>query len=150
MVIEVWNRFEKLPIGKRLFNQLFRLKVPYSGSIKADILSIGEGQATVQLRDRRSVRNHLNSIHAVALMNLCEMTTGLALDSALPSNARHILRGFRIEFLAKARGTLHADCTAPHVPGNEKKDYEVMAEVKDGSGTVVCRGWALWRVGPKK
>ncbi len=150
MVTEIWNRFETLPWGKRLFNRVFAYRVPYTGSIKPEVVSLGAGKALVRMKDRRPVRNHLNSIHAVALMNLCEAASGLALDSALPSDARAILRAYRIEFLAKARGTLSAESEVPPVPNNEKKDYEIVSEVKDTAGTVVCRAWATWRVGPKK
>jgi hypothetical protein len=101
----------------------------------------------VELADRRRVRNHLDSIHAVALMNLAELSTGLALNTALPDDARAILVRLTIEYVKKARGTLTSACDLAPVASSERREVEVAAEIRDAQGEVVARAAALWLVG---
>ena len=145
-----WDRLSPLPGGKTMFSILLGRLVPYTGSIGARVRELRPGHAVVTLRDRRAVRNHLRSIHAVAMMNLAEVTSGLALNYALPAEARSILKGLCIEYHKKARGTLTATCDAPVPRGNDEADYELETVVRDASGETVATATARWRVGPRK
>lgn len=100
------------------------------------------------MRDRPAVRNHLNSIHAIALANLGEVTSGLAMQSALPHHIRGIVTGLDVEYIRKARGKLIAEsrCTPPVVDG--PTDALAVAEIRDASGELVTRVTARWRLAP--
>lgn len=147
---EQWTRLSALPGGKRLFSLLLGRLVPYTGTIGARVEALGPGHARVVLRDRRRVRNHLRSVHAVALMNMAELATGLALNFALPADARSILKGLSMEYHKKARGTLTAEARAPVLADNGERDLEVTTEVRDAAGEVVATARAHWLVGPRK
>lgn len=100
------------------------------------------------MRDRRAVRNHLSSVHAIALVNLGEVTSGLAMVTGLPPGTRSIVTGLTTDFLKKARGTLTAECTC-HVPASVTDSVEqvVIAQVTDVSGDLVARVSVTWRLG---
>ena len=143
-----WARLSTLPGGKALFSRLFGLAIPYSGSVRPVIHVLGPGRAVIAMGDRRGVRNHLASIHAIALTNLAEMTTGLALGFGLPDGMRTILVRVECEFLKKARGTITAACDAPVFTEIVEKEVLVESVLADASGAVVARARAVWLAGP--
>jgi acyl-coenzyme A thioesterase PaaI-like protein len=102
------------------------------------------------LGDRRRVRNHLHSIHAMALANLGELVTGLALMNSLPDNTRGILTGFSIDYRKKARGRLTAECRC-NIPADDTEQTVTLAGViTDPGGEIVTRVEARWLIGPER
>ena len=149
-VMTWWRRLQTIPGGAGLFSRLLGWFVPYSGSIGAHVEELRPGHARVSLRDRRRVRNHLDSIHAIALVNLGEIATGLALLSAIGDDMRAILVGIRAEYLKKARGRLEAiaDFNLPERL-EDNTTCEVEACLTDASGEIVTRVHATWMIGYK-
>lgn len=150
IIREQWDKWRGRPAGKRMFSFLLGRLVPYTGTIGAQVEELRPGYARATLRDRRRVRNHLRSVHAVALLNLAELATGLAVNYALPAGARSILRGLSMEYHKKARGTLTAEATAPVLTDATERDLEVETSVRDEAGDVVATARASWRIGPRK
>jgi acyl-coenzyme A thioesterase PaaI-like protein len=143
-----WERLRPLPFGRALFSRLLGITIPYTGSIHPYVVELRPGYAKVRMRDRRAVRNHLRSVHAIALMNLGEATTGLAMTLAMPDDARGIVTGLSMEYLKKARGRLTAECTAPAFDARVSAQHVFQADIRDESGDVVARATAHWLVGP--
>jgi acyl-coenzyme A thioesterase PaaI-like protein len=144
-----WQRLSRWPFGKRLFSWVVGRTAPYTGTVGGVYTDIRAGYARVELRDRRGVRNHLASIHAVALVNLAEMTSGVALMTALPDGVRGIVTGLQIEYVKKARGTLvcTTQAAAPEVI-DAPMTHDVLATIFDASGEVVATCTVHWRLSP--
>jgi acyl-coenzyme A thioesterase PaaI-like protein len=144
-----WTRLAPLPGGRWLFGRLLGRLIPYTGTIRPQVVALEPGFARVAMADRRRVRNHLNSIHAVALMNLAEVTSGLALVVGLPAGVRAIPIGLAITFLKKARGKLTAECRCEIPAITIDRTHEIETSILDGEGDVVAQAKATWRLSPR-
>lgn len=150
IIRELWDRMSALPGGKQTFSRIVGRMAPYTGTIQASIVELRPGFARVTMRDRRAVRNHLQSVHAVALANLAELTGNVALAYSLDDDARFIVAGMNLEYVKKSRGTITGTCECPPIEGNQKREYDVPVVLSDESGAVVVRATLRSLVGPKK
>jgi acyl-coenzyme A thioesterase PaaI-like protein len=141
-----WRALSPLPGGGWLFSRLLGLYAPYTGTLGAMVQRLEPGHCVISLRERHKLRNHLRCIHAIALGNLGEMATGLALLNGLPENTRAILTGLEVSYRKKARGRLTAECSCliPETGG----EYVLSGEIRDSTGETVAVVTARWLTGP--
>jgi uncharacterized protein (TIGR00369 family) len=144
----LWNQLSPLPGGRWLFSRFVGWMAPYTGSIGAVVMELSPGHSRVRMKERARLRQHLRSVHAVALVNLAEMSTGLAMLVALPPGVRGIVVSISMDYLKKARGVLTAecDCVLPQV--TEPTDFDVHGRIVDESGAVVATAKVRWRLSP--
>jgi len=146
----LWGVLRSVPGGGRVMGAVVGRMAPYTGTIRPEVLALEPGYARVRMADRRAVRNHLSSVHAIALLNLGEVSTGLAMMVSVPEDARGIITHLGMDYLVKARGPITAECRC-EVPGSsESRTYEVTSDLTDASGQVVARALARWLVGPRR
>jgi acyl-coenzyme A thioesterase PaaI-like protein len=147
-LLRLWRRLASLSAGRLLFSLVLGRMVPYSGRLRARIRELEPGHVRLTLADRRGLRNHLGSLHAVALTNLGELATGLAVLTALPPGVRGIVIRLETTYRRKARGHLTATATwHPPSPLVLPSDVTARAELVDDDGHLVADVRATWRLG---
>ena len=145
-VAQLWTALRGVPGGPATFSKMIGMMAPYTATIGARVRVLEPGHSEVALPDRRAVRNHLNSIHAIALMNLGEVSTGVAVLYAIDGIGRGIIKSLKMDYLKKARGTIVASCdvVVPTRPG--RHDLDVTALLRNEAGEVVAKAYATWRI----
>ena len=140
MVMERWNSARGSRIGRWLFSRAIGRYAPYTGTIGARVEELEPGRTVVTLRDRRAVRNHLDSIHAVALANLTELSGSLAIITAMRPDTRMIPVRLEIEYVKKARGPLTAEGSCEATQPEFEGELQGNVVIRDQAGDEVARG----------
>lgn len=149
-ILKLWNFLSKYNLGRWLFTRVIGWIAPYTGTIGAVITELRPGFVSVEMKDRFKVRNHLGSIHAIALMNLAEFSSGLATLTQAPSEVKGILTHLEIDYHKKARGKLKAVCTVgsetfKSVPGSSDLQAIAIVNIYNTANEIVSTAKAKWR-----
>ena len=138
-LLSLYRRLTRWPGGHWLFSRAVCFKAPYFASISPRITALEPGRCEGTLADHRKVRNHIGTVHAIAMCNLAELTAGLMVDASLPTGMRWIPRGMQVQYLAKARGNLHALAVPAQaiVAATEAYAVPVVVSIRDRAGNEV-------------
>ncbi len=88
---EVVRAVVRIPVvGPRLVSRVVAWVAPYFASIAPRITALEPGRCEVRIRNRRAVRDHIGTVHAIAMCNMCELAAGLAIEVTLEPTLRWI------------------------------------------------------------
>ena len=150
-VLQLYDKISRKPFGHWLFSRMVCMKAPYFGSIRPRMTVLEPNRAEATIAHRRSVTNHLGTVHAIALCNLAEFTGGLMTDASIPTSMRWIPKGMSVEYLKKAVGTQRGVATPEFPPHVSSEGYElpVNVVVTDPQGDAVFKARISMWVSPK-
>ena len=150
-VHNLWKTTTGLPvvggtIGKRVFSIAFAQKAPYFATIHPRVTEMGPNHCEVVIPKRRSVQNHIGTVHAIAMCNGLEMAMGGLAESTIPSSKRWIPKGMSISYTAKATGDVTCIAETDQEQWDTAEgDLPVRVRGQLADGTVVIDGTInLW------
>ncbi|ABC32435.1 conserved hypothetical protein [Hahella chejuensis KCTC 2396] len=149
-MLRLYHSFARLPLGAWLFSRALCIKAPYFSSIRPCIRQLKPGLSEWEIKNRRRVRNHLGSVHALAMGNLAELCAGTLMEASLPAHLRWIPKGMQIEYLKKATTELVATAEIADPAALTSGNYEVEVIVKNASGEAVSRALITMWLSEKK
>jgi len=153
----MWKLCRRTPFGDRVYSLFVGFVTPYTASLNFRVVELEEDRCRVKLFDRPWLRNPFGSIHAVALANLGEVTSGLLVYGQLQRRVEGVIRKGIVQKLSatyssKARGTITASCTDVVLPTTEgQHELRVVTRINDSKGIECAIVEAIWniRVEPK-
>ena len=144
-----WKALSGSAPGRWLFSRIVCLKAPYFRSIRPVFDVLESGRAVAHFRKRRAVTNHIGTVHAIAMANLCELVAGTVSEVTVPRSMRWIPRGMQIEYLARAGSDLTGEATMPPFREGEAQDVVVPVVVTDKEGQCVVRAEITMYLSPR-
>jgi acyl-coenzyme A thioesterase PaaI-like protein len=147
--LRAWLRLQRSAFGRWMFARGVASRVPYVGTIKPRFLELHPQLCRVSMRKRHGVENHLGTVHALAIGNLCELAAGMCTEVTLPVGMRWIPRGMTIEYLAKAETDVTATARLDRAEWTGAENVGVPVTVTDTGGQEVVRAVISMYVSPK-
>ena len=149
-VLQQWQRLQSSALGRWLFSRIISFKAPYFASISARFLRLQPWYAEVSVRKRRRVCNHIGTVHAIAMVNACELAAGVMMEASLPSTLRWIPKGMQLDYVSKAEGSIRATAQCAPVMQTDAADVPVNCVVTDAKDKVVVNAVITMYVSPRK
>ena len=146
----LWQRLAHHSIGRWLFARAVCRRAPYFATITPRFDELTPERCRVSMRKRRRVENHIGTIHALAMGNLCELAAGVLMEAATPPNMRWIPKGMQIQYLAKAPTDISATARIEPAAWSTAQDVIVPVSVTDAAGTEVVRADITMYVSPRR
>jgi acyl-coenzyme A thioesterase PaaI-like protein len=149
--LSLYRRLVSLPAGRWLYSRLICFKAPYFATIAPRFVALEPGRCALDIRDRRRVHNHIGTVHAIALCNAAELSAGMMTDVTIPASMRWIPKGMSVEYLAKAKGTMHAVATPETAAVESSSGYAwpVTVSIRDDADKEVFRAHIDMWVSPR-
>ncbi|ELW79396.1 thioesterase superfamily enzyme [Acinetobacter sp. 766875] len=127
--LELWNKVSAFPKGKWTFSRMLCLKAPYFGSISPLFIELKPNYCEISIKKKRSVLNHIGTVHAIAMCNMAELAGGTMTEVTVPSTHRWIPKGMTVEYLKKAETDLIAVAAPVHANYDWEKAGEYLVNV---------------------
>jgi len=127
-ILRSYEKTLKLPFGR---------KAPYFSTIRPLVTVLEPGRCEISLKKRRSVQNHIGTVHVIAVANGLEMAMGFLAEATIPKHLRWIPKGMELSYPAKADTDLICEAVSdPSTWVAGDLPIKVCARRRDGTAVV--------------
>ena len=147
---ELYKKITALPQGKRLFSIAFAQKAPYFASAHIQVREMAPHRGEVLVPKRRSTKNHIGTVHAIAACNGLEGAMGLLAEATCPPDHRWLPKGMEVQYLAKSDTDLICTAESTEADWSNGPDVPITVRAVTKNGTVTVEGTIHLWVTPKK
>lgn len=148
-ILKLQHQLKNVPFGNSIFSGILARFAPYFTTIKPKVVELRPNYMKASMKKRRSVHNHLKTVHAIAMCNLCEFTGGILMEASIPKHRRWIPVGMTVNYVKKAKTDLTAVCYLSHIDWNTCSEVICNVSVRDTSDVEVMNAAITMKVSDK-
>jgi acyl-coenzyme A thioesterase PaaI-like protein len=138
-VLRTYKKLHHKPFGDWLFSRIIAAKAPYFKTVKARITHLAPNHVECIIPKRKSVENHIGTVHVIAICNGLELVMGVMAEASIPPHLRWIPKGMAVDYTAKAGSNIR--CVAKVEPNAwQPGDLTVNITAYDNQNQLVVRG----------
>lgn len=154
---KIVSRINMLPefVRSKTLTTLFGKTVKFTGTAGIKVEKLTESGAVISVKNKKSVQNHIGSVHAVASILIAESATGYVVGMNIPDSAVPVIKTIRADYLKRASGDMRAESSLTSeqirmMQTQEKGETVVPVTVTDGEGKEPIVMEMTWAWTPKK
>ena len=148
-ILDLQDKLKKVPFGNSIFSGFLARFAPYFTTIKPRVIELRPNYMKASMKKRPAVHNHLKTVHAIAMCNLCEFTGGILMEASIPKHRRWIPVGMTVNYVAKAKTDLTATCDLSAVEWDTCDEVICQVSVRDTSDVEVMNAAITMKVSDK-
>ena len=148
-ILKLQDQLKSVPFGNSIFSGILARFAPYFTTIKPKVVELRPNYMKASMKKRKAVHNHLKTVHAIAMCNLCEFTGGILMEASIPQHRRWIPVAMTVNYVKKAMTDLTATCDLSHVDWETCDEVICNVSVRDTSDVGVMNAAITMKVSDK-
>ena len=151
------SKINTLPefVRVKALTTFFGTVVKFTGTTGIKVEELTETRAVVTLKNKKSVQNHIGSVHAVASILIAESATGYLAGMNVPESSVNVIKTIKADYVKRAKGDMRAVATITDeqvklMQSQEKGETVVKVTVTDADGKEPILMEMVWAWTPKK
>jgi len=133
----------------------FGKMVKFTGTAGIKIEELSNERAVISLKNKKSVQNHIGSVHAVAGILIAESATGYLVGMNVPDTAVPVIKTIKADYVKRAKGNMKAEARLSDeqismMQTQEKGETTVPVLVTDAEGKEPILMEMVWAWTPKR
>ena len=151
------SKINSLPdfVRVKALSTFFGNFVKFTGTAGIKIEELTDKKSVITLKNKKSVQNHIGSVHAVASILIAESATGYLIGMNVPDSSVPVIKTIKADYVKRAKGDMKAvasltDKQIEQIRTQEKGETVVKVTVTDAEGKEPILMEMIWAWTPKK
>lgn len=139
----------------RALTAFFGKMVKFTGTTGITIEELTDRHSVISLKNKKSVQNHIGSVHAVASILIAESATGYLVGMNIPDTSVPVIKTIKADYVKRAKGHMKAVASLTEqqisdMQTLEKGETVVPVVVTDAEGKQPILMEMVWAWTPKR
>jgi len=151
------SKINSLPdfVRVKALSTFFGKFVKFTGTAGIKIEELTDKNAVITLKNKKSVQNHIGSVHAVASILIAESATGYLIGMNVPDTSVPVIKTIKADYVKRAKGDMKAVASLTNkqieqIRTQEKGETVVKVTVTDADGKEPILMEMVWAWTPKR